>query len=73
MRPAGADRAAADHGAADLAAAMAAITTAVAEGIIITGEAFELAQVVDTFVRVLEAGEIERRLEGLEGLNGVAA
>lgn len=61
------------HGAADLVAAMAAVTAAAAEGVITTGEAFELAQVVDTFVRAIEAGEFERRLERLESLNGVAA
>ena len=60
-------------GAADLAPAMAAIAEAVAAGTITTGEAFELAQVVDTFIRAIEAGEIEARLERLESVSGVVA
>ena len=58
--------------AADLAPAMAAIAEAAAEGAISTGEAAELTQVVDTFMRALEAGDVETRLRQLENLSGVA-
>ena len=58
--------------AADLAPAMAAIAEAAAEGVISTGEACELTQVVDTFMRALEAGDVETRLRQLENLSGVA-
>ncbi len=59
------------HSAADLAPAMAAITEAAALGILSSGEAFELAQVVDTFIRAIEAGDIERRLRQVENVNGL--
>lgn len=58
--------------AADLAPAMAAIAGAVADGTLSTGEAWELSQVLDTFIRALEAGEFEARLRRLEGVNGLA-
>jgi hypothetical protein len=54
------------EGAADLHAAMAAITAAVARGEITAGEAYELSQVVDTFIRAIDASEFERRLQRLE-------
>lgn len=59
--------------AADLAPAMAAIAEAVAEGTISTGEAWELSQVVDIFIRAIEAGEFDTRLQRLEAVNGVVA
>jgi Family of unknown function (DUF5681) len=59
--------------AADLAPAMAAIAEAVAEGALSTGEACELSQVVDTFMRAIAAGEVETRLQRLESVNGIAA
>jgi hypothetical protein len=59
--------------AGDLAPAMTAIAEAVAEGVLSTGEAGELAQVVDTFIRAIEAGEFEARLQRLESVNGVVA
>jgi hypothetical protein len=46
--------------AADLAGAMAAITAAVAGGEITPGEAIELAQVVETFVRAFATSDYER-------------
>jgi hypothetical protein len=52
--------------AADLSAAMAAITSAVAEGELTTGEAWELSQIIDTFIRAIDASEFETRLERLE-------
>ena len=57
--------------AADCAPAVAAIAAAAAEGALSTAEASELAQVVDTFIRALEAGEIEARLQRLESVNGL--
>jgi Family of unknown function (DUF5681) len=54
------------RGAADLGAAMAAITTAAAQGVISPGEAAGLAQIVDTFVRAIDAADFERRLRLLE-------
>ena len=52
--------------AADLHAAMAAITSAVARGEITPGEAYELSQVVDTFIRAIDAADFERRLQRIE-------
>lgn len=59
--------------AADLAPAMTAIAEAVAEGTISTTEAWEMSQVVDTFIRAFEAGEFEASLKRLEAVNGLAA
>jgi len=47
--------------AADIAGAMAAITAAVARGNITPGEALELTQVVETFIRAIEKSDFERR------------
>lgn len=52
--------------AADTVAAMAAITAAVAAGEILLGEAAELAKLVETFVKAIEANELEQRLRALE-------
>jgi hypothetical protein len=59
--------------AADLAPAMAAIAEAVAEGALSTSEAAELTQIVDTFMRALEAGDVETRLCQLETVNNIAS
>src|SRR5712691_12513301 len=52
--------------AADLAAALEAITAAVTEGALTTGEAHELAQVVQTFINAIEASDFERWLQLVE-------
>ncbi len=52
--------------AADLAATLEAITAAVADGELTTGEAFELSQVVQTFINAIEASDFERRLQLVE-------
>lgn len=59
-------------GAADAAPAIAAVAAAVADGTISAEEASAFSQVVDTFLRALEAGEIEARLQRLESVNGIA-
>ena len=59
--------------AADCAPAVAAIAAAASEGAISTAEAAELSTVVDTFLRALEAGETEARLQRLESVNGIVA
>ncbi len=41
-------------------------TTATAQGVISPGEAAGLAQMVDTFVRAIDAADFERRLRLLE-------
>ena len=57
--------------AADAAPAMAAIATAVADGDLSSSEAVEFSQIVDTFLRALEAGEVETRLQQLEAINAI--
>jgi hypothetical protein len=52
--------------AADLSAAMAAITGAVAQGELTTGEAWELSQIIDTFIRAIDASEFASQLARLE-------
>jgi hypothetical protein len=52
--------------AADTAAAMATITAAVAAGDIMLGEAAQLAKLVETFVKAIEANEFDQRLRALE-------
>jgi hypothetical protein len=59
--------------AADGAPAMTAVAAAVAEGTISAEEALAFSQVVDAFLRAIEAGEIEARLQRLESANGLAA
>lgn len=59
--------------AADAAPAVAAVAAAVADGSIAAEEAASLSHVVDTFLRALEAGEIEARLHQLESVNGLSA
>jgi hypothetical protein len=53
-------------GAGDLADAMAALTSAAARGIITPGEAAQLAQVVETYIRAIETTDFERRLRAVE-------
>ncbi len=53
-------------GPADLAAAMAALADAAAQGVITPGEAAQLSQVVETYIRAIETTEIERRLRAME-------
>jgi Family of unknown function (DUF5681) len=57
-------------GAADIPAAMSAVAAGVALGTLSPGEAFALSQVIDTFIRAIEAGEFERRLQLLENAGG---
>ena len=52
--------------AGDAAQALAAITDAVAAAEITTGEAAELAKLVEAFVRALEATEFDERLRSIE-------
>jgi hypothetical protein len=59
--------------AADLATAMAAVATATAQGAITPREAMQLGQVVEAYVRAVEATEFERRLKALELADAAAA
>lgn len=52
--------------AGDLARAMAALAGAAAAGAITPGEAAQLAQVVETYIRAVETTDIERRLRVVE-------
>ena len=52
--------------AAGAATAMAAIANAVACGDLTPAEAGELSKLVESYVRAIEATEIERRLQVLE-------
>jgi hypothetical protein len=58
--------------AGDAAPVIAAIVSATADGLISPEEAGQLSQIVDTFLRALEAGEIEARLQRLERANGLS-
>src|SRR5271163_3584243 len=51
---------------ADIAAAMAAVTAAMAGGVITPSEGAEVAKVVDTYVRAIETSDFDSRLEALE-------
>jgi hypothetical protein len=51
---------------ADAAGAIAAITAAVAGGEITSGDATELAKLVESFVRATQVHEFDRRLQALE-------
>jgi hypothetical protein len=46
---------------------MASILSAVATGDVTPSEASDVARLVETFTKVLETAEFERRLEVLEG------
>ena len=52
--------------ASDIAAAMGAIVKAAAHGTITPDEAFKLSQMVDTFVRAIDASDFDKRLQILE-------
>jgi hypothetical protein len=52
--------------AADAASAMSALTAAVAAGEVTPGEAAALSKLVETYVRALEAHELEQRLRVVE-------
>ncbi len=52
--------------AADIAPAIGAIAASLAKGAITTGQAAELAQMLDTFMRAVDASEFDRRLSLLE-------
>ena len=52
--------------AADIAPAIDAIAAALGRGLITTGQAAELSQMLDTFVRAVDAVEFERRLCAIE-------
>ena len=54
------------EGSEDIVSAMAAVTGAVADGTLSPGEAYALAQTVDTFLRAIDARDFERRLKQLE-------
>jgi hypothetical protein len=49
-----------------IAGAMAALTAAAAQGMITPGEAAQLSQVVETYIRAIEATDFERRLRAVE-------
>ena len=56
--------------AADAAKAMAAIADAVAVGDLTPAEAGELTKLVDTYVRAIEATDLEVRVRALEEARG---
>jgi hypothetical protein len=51
---------------------MKAVTSALASGAITPGEAERIAAVVDTFVRAIDAGDFDRRLQELEDASKAA-
>jgi hypothetical protein len=51
---------------ADAILAMSALTQGVAEGLLTPSEASELSKLVETFVKVLDLHDVQRRLEALE-------
>jgi hypothetical protein len=59
--------------AADLRAAMAAVTAAVASGELTIREAWEFSQMLDTFIRAIDATEFATQLERLEAAQARAA
>ena len=59
-------------GASDLAAAMAAVAVAAAQGSVTPREAMQLGQVVEAYVRAVEATEFEQRLKTLEAADAAA-
>ena len=52
--------------AGDIVTAMAAVTAAVADGTLSPSDAYALSQTVDTFLRAIDARDVERRLQRLE-------
>ncbi|MBV8935731.1 MAG: hypothetical protein JO095_08005 [Alphaproteobacteria bacterium] len=59
--------------AADLAGAMAAVADAAAQGAVTPREAMQLGNVVEAYVRAVEATEFERRLRALEAADAASA
>jgi hypothetical protein len=59
--------------AADLSAAMEAVTSAVARGELTIGEAWEFSQMLDTFIRAIDASEFASQLEPVEAAQARAA
>src|SRR6266849_3448497 len=60
-------------GAADLVGAMAALALAAAQGIITPGEAAQLSQVVETYIRAIETTELEPTRAAIVRLGAEAA
>jgi hypothetical protein len=58
--------------AADLADAMGAVAEATANGVVTPREATQLGQVVEAYVRAVEATEFDRRLRALEASDAAA-
>jgi hypothetical protein len=59
--------------AADVAGAMAAIADAAAQGAVTPREATQLGEVIQSYVRAVEASEFERRLRELEASDAASA
>ena len=59
--------------AADLSAAMEAVTSAVANGELTIGEAWEFSQIVDNFIRAIDASEFASQLARVEAAQARAA
>jgi len=59
--------------ASDAAKLMGAILDAVAAGAVTPAEASEIARLVETYVKTLEAAEVEQRLTALEQRSSAAA
>ena len=59
--------------AADVAGAMAAIADAAAQGAVTPREATQLGEVIQSYVRAVEATEFERRLRELEATDAASA
>ena len=59
--------------AADLRAAMEAVTSAVANGELTIGEAWEFSQIVNNFIRAIDASEFASQLERVEAAQARAA
>jgi hypothetical protein len=55
--------------AADLNAAMEAVTAAVAQGELTIREAWEFSQMIDTFIRAIDASEFETQLQRFEAVH----
>jgi phosphohistidine swiveling domain-containing protein len=54
------------HGADDILAAIKVVSGAVGRGVITPGEGFTLSQMIETFLRAIEASDFEGRLWELE-------
>ena len=56
--------------AADLSTAMQAVTAAVAQGELTIREGWEFSQMIDNFIRAIDASEFARQLDRLEAAQG---